>query len=187
MATSLRERRMESEWLLLTRLMEVNPHIMRTAKRARDAFYVHLCETPGWIADPSGPVVVREHWVEYRFPRYYPALPVEAYCRRIPFHPNAHPVNGFLCLWADYAPSRSIHDAVVTTRAVLAHQAVNRDAQHCMQPLAFDCEPLTIAELNVPETCRTAASTPARQGRPRLTSIPDESVNTQDALAISHS
>ncbi|WP_446743872.1 ubiquitin-conjugating enzyme E2 variant [Silvibacterium acidisoli] len=187
MNPTLRERRMQSEWLLLTKLAESNPEIIDSLDRTPDAFRVHLSNTPGWIAVEDRPVLQSEHWIEYLFPRYYPTLPLEAYCRRPAFHPNIHPETGFLCLWEDYLPNRSMLDAVVTTRAVLAHQAMNRSAQHCMQPAAFHCDPLEIPALCVPESCRTMQGTLQGQRRSRLTSIPDESGNLQDSLAISHS
>ncbi|AEU36273.1 ubiquitin-conjugating enzyme E2 variant [Granulicella mallensis] len=187
MGMTLRERRMQSEWLLLTRLAEANPTILRTINRTPDAFHVHLSETPGWVADETGPIALQEHWVDYVFPRYYPTLPLEAYCRRAPFHPNAHPGTGFLCLWTDYTPNRSILDAVVTTRAVLAHQAVNRDMRHCMQPSAFHSERLPLSALNVPEDCRAGMSVPLNQRRLRLTPVQDDQVHPQSSLAISHS
>jgi ubiquitin-protein ligase len=187
MNPTLRERRMQSEWLLLTKLAEANPEIIGSIDRTSDAFNILFSETPGWIADASGPLVTREHWVKYLFPRYYPALPLEAYCQQPAFHPNIHPETGFLCLWVDYIPRRSIMDAVVTTRAMLAHQAMNRDTQHCMQPAAFHCEPLAMPALNIPENCRTTSCAISNQRRSRLTSIPDESGDLQGSLAISHS
>lgn len=187
MNPTLRERRMQSEWLLLTKLVEANPEIIDSIDRTDDAFHVHFSETPGWVTGTSGPTMRNEHWIEYLFPRYYPTLPLEAYCQRPAFHPNIHPETGFLCLWEDYLPNRSILEAVVTTRAVLAHQAMNRNAQHCMQPDAFDCEPLAMQALKIPESCRAVPSTLPGQRRSRLTSIPDESGDLQDSLAISHS
>jgi hypothetical protein len=185
MSNSLRERRMQSEWLLLLQLAEANPEILVRVEREPDAFLVQLAETPGWVAGEDRPVVVREHLIRYVFPRYYPALPLEAYCRRAPLHPNAHPENGFLCLWVDYAPNRSIVDALLITRAMLAHRASNRSEQHCMQPAAHDLGPLVLPELKVPEGCRTAAGAPGGR-RTRLTSIQDDNAHPQSALAISH-
>jgi ubiquitin-protein ligase len=178
---------MQSEWLLLRKLAEANPEIISSIDRTADAFYVHFSDTPGWITNADSPVVMREHWIEYLFPRYYPSLPPEAYCRRPAFHPNVHPETGFVCLWVDYLSKRSIVDAVVTTRAVLSHQAMNLDAQHCMQPGAFNCKPLATPPLNIPESCRTAPGTLPNQRRSRLTSIPEESGDLQGSLAISHS
>ena len=186
MSSSLRERRMQSEWTLLLRLAEANPGILARVDKETDSFLVDFTETPGWVCGETRPTVSREHTVRYQFPRYYPTLPPEAYCRRAPLHPNAHPASGFLCLWVDYLPNRSIIDALVTTRAVLAHQAINRNAQHCMQPEAPDLDPLSIPELKVPEDCRIPIGRPGRQRRPRLTSIQDDIAHPQSDLAISY-
>lgn len=134
---TLRDRRIENEWLSLCALAQDNPSIIVSTHRALSEFTVSLQNSPAWVAGAEGPVLKTDHCVRYRFPAYYPHLPVEAWFAVPVFHPNVDPLNGFACLWRDHYPTRTVIDAIVITRALIAHQTRNSHPLHIMQPDAL--------------------------------------------------
>lgn len=164
---STRERRIEEEWGLLELLARANPETLRIEKRGEE-FCVQLENSPAWIGSLDEHVVATAHEVRYLFPRYYPALPLEAFFKVPIFHPNVDPVTGFACLWLDYRSHLNIVDAIVITRALMAFQTVNRERVHVMQPDALDqCDPLATTSLVIPDECRSWSSLQP-SGRRRL-------------------
>ena len=155
---STRKRRIEEEWRLLEALARANPETLRIEKSGEE-FCVQLANSPAWLGNLDEHVVATAHEVGYSFPRYYPALPLEAYFKVPIFHPNVDPVTGFACLWLDYRPHLNIVDGIVVTRALMAFQTVNRQPEHLMQPDALDqCEPLATTPLVIPHECRSWSS-----------------------------
>jgi ubiquitin-protein ligase len=164
---STRARRIEAEWELLEALARTNPETLRIQKRGEE-FCVQFENSPAWMGNRDEHVIGTAHEVRYCFPRYYPALPLEAFFRVPIFHPNVDPVTGFACLWLDYRPRLNIVDAIVITCAMMAFQTVNRERDHVMQPDALDqCEPLATTPLVIPEECRSWSSLQS-SGRRRL-------------------
>ncbi len=140
---SLYERRVEQEWKLLGRLAERNPGIVEVAARRRradgDEFEVVLHKTAGIVGwRGAEPVVEHSHRVIFRFPRFFPAVPLEANLVRPVFHPNVNPATGFVCLWTRTSPGDTVLEAVRRLQRVVAWAAVNSDPEHLMQPQAAE-------------------------------------------------
>jgi hypothetical protein len=164
---STRKHRIVAEWELLQTLARANPETLRIQKKGEE-FCVQFENSPAWMGNQAEHVIQTTHEVGYRFPRYYPALPLEAFFKVPIFHPNVDPITGFACLWLDYRPLMNIVDAIVVTRAIMAFQTVNREQDHLMQPDALDqCEPLATTPLVIPEACRGWSSLQP-MGRRRL-------------------
>ncbi|HLJ88270.1 MAG TPA: hypothetical protein VKZ53_15735 [Candidatus Angelobacter sp.] len=51
---TLRERRIENEWLILSELAKSNPEIVPSVERTSDAFTVQLQDSPAWMPRPNG-------------------------------------------------------------------------------------------------------------------------------------
>jgi ubiquitin-protein ligase len=164
---SLRARRMDAEWELLELLAAANPCVLTRIARGMDEFRVQLEESPAWLGAQEQRWMETNHAVRFVFPRYYPALPVEAYLDRAVLHPNVDPANGFVCLWREYRSSRTIVDAVVILRSVLCWEAVNDAPEHRMQDLG-GLPVLKKRNLTIPKECRPLLC--ARGERQRLES-----------------
>src|SRR5579863_2462219 len=132
-AMTLRHRRIDAEWELLVELAAANPDTLVSTTRCPDEFRVLMRQSPAWIGTSAAPRVEAGHSLRFVFPRFYPTLPLEAYFARPIFHVNVDPANGFVCLWPDYRPSRTIVDAILITRSIMAYKTANWDPVHRMQ------------------------------------------------------
>jgi len=170
----IRGRRIENEWRLLAGLAQSNPLLVGDLHRndgpARDEFHFRLRGSGALSADAGEPVISRTHDVLIRFPRYFPAVPMELELTTPVFHPNVHPETGFVCLWNRYRPGDSVVEAVARLQRVIAWELYNLDADQVMQPEAvrwleaghpgFDlplpytpvAAPESLAPLNVPRS-----------------------------------
>lgn len=139
MSASLRERRIEQEWLLLQELAAANPGLLEILDRRKLAdsedFQLLLHETEGIPAQDSG-TRVRSHQVRLSFPRFYPAAPLEAYLTQPVKHPNVDPRNGFVCLWTKHAGRETVVEALRRLQEVIVWKRMNLDNDHLMQPEA---------------------------------------------------
>ena len=130
----LRTRRIDNEWRFLVALTEENPALLNTPQWQGDDFLIELTGTPALISDSKGVKLCTTHKARFEFSRYYPAVPIEAYLTQSVLHPNAHPTNGFVCLWDQRAAGDAIIEAVGQLRRVISWQLVNNSSDHLMQP-----------------------------------------------------
>jgi ubiquitin-protein ligase len=139
LSASLRERRIEQEWLLLQELAAANPGLLEVLDRRKLAdsedFQLLLHETEGIPAEDSS-TRVRSHQVRLSFPRFYPAAPLEAYLAQPVKHPNVDPRNGFVCLWTKHAGRETVVEALRRLQEVIVWKRMNLDNDHLMQPAA---------------------------------------------------
>ena len=166
---NLRERRIANELAMLKALAECNPDVLRIHTSTLDEFDVTLRSTTGIVQTVDGLIERSEHRMTFRFPRYFPSLPVEAYFRDPVFHPNVDPINGFACLWLEPNLRHNVLDALRIAQALITFRTQNLDPRHIVQPEAVSASnPLPFIrltcspdwELLVPSRTR---STPARR------------------------
>lgn len=141
----IRERRIRQEWDWLRRAAELNPGDLVLPGSHGEP--VLLPRTPCYSPDgtPSHGIAVR-----FRFPRYYPSVPMEAYLDTPVLHPNVHPENGFVCLWDMRQEGASLVEAVLQLQRVVAWHLYNLSPDHLMQPEAGRLPPLDYRPLAVP-------------------------------------
>jgi hypothetical protein len=139
--STLYERRVEQEWRLLQSLAAVNPGLIEVLERSLDqgnivlAFNLHKTEA---LRGNSGGLTVQDsHRVSVHFPRFFPAVPLEASLAEPIFHPNVNPESGFVCLWSRFSAGDTIVQAVSQLQAILTWQLVNEQPDHVMQPIAL--------------------------------------------------
>lgn len=168
---SLRVRRINAEWKLLAALAEANPDSFSAISREDDGVRIVMRQSPSWIATSGGPRVHTEHALRFVYPRFYPALPLEAYFAHPILHINVDPTTGFACLWHSYRPSQTIIDAILVIRSIISHGTANLDPIHRMRTdvleLPDELSELPMPTLMIPESCRISSFHP-RSGRQRL-------------------
>jgi ubiquitin-protein ligase len=181
----MRARRLDNEWQAVTRLAECNPGVVcaveRITREAREIFQLRLCQSAGVSLSPAEKHIAWDHGLQLRFPRFYPAVPLEAYLDNPVFHPNVDPATGFICLWERTSPGDNSLEAVRRVQAILAWKMFNLETVHVMQPEAAEWL-ATQAEFTLPlghTTIRTplewqmerfVCKAPAASGRRRLSS-----------------
>jgi len=178
---NLRNRRMEIEWQFLEALADANRTTFASITRSLNEFRVILRESPAWVGKGKERHIETEHALRYVYPRYYPALPLEAYFVRPVSHINIDPVTGFICLWKDYRLGQTIVNAILITRAIMAWKAANWDPEHCMQQA--ESSPLSIPTLTIPASCLPLLS--RRISRQRLSSELDGYTPQESDFAFS--
>ena len=182
MSLSVRARRLANEWEFLTRLAGHNPGVVEAAQRKTqpdaDLFHVVLHRTSALsLGNPPTLWEKASHAAWFRYPEYYPSVPIEAFLSTPVFHPNVHPETGFVCLWNRFSPGDTILEAVRQLQRVITWELANSNAEHVMQPealrwipnvpLPLGCEPVCVpAELRLE---RTYARKPSAARRQRLT------------------
>jgi hypothetical protein len=174
-----RRERVQSELKLIEKLCALNPGLIklhalspRTAAESDTACRIcfFLRQTPAPFRTPVGAMEWRpDHSIEARLDRWFPAVPLEIYTKEPPFHPNISADDGFVCLWADYDPRRTIVDGIVALRNVLTCNAINPASVHLMQAEALEavarCCPPAFPKLRLPEREMRAGATAARISR----------------------
>lgn len=170
----IRGRRVGNEWRLLTELARGNPALVGELRRnhgpALDELAFRLRGSGALRLAAGRPVIGETHDVLIRFPRYFPAVPMEVELAAPVFHPNVHPETGFVCLWNRYRAGDSVVEAVARLQRVITWELYNLDADQVMQPEAvrwleaghpeFDlplpytpvAAPESLAPLNVPRS-----------------------------------
>ncbi|HTR36640.1 MAG TPA: hypothetical protein VMH80_12100 [Bryobacteraceae bacterium] len=177
MSAGVRARRLDNEWAYLARLVVHNPGVLEAVRREKqpdaEVFHVALNRTSALsLGRPT--VVLASHQVVFRYPEYYPSVPIEAFLATPVFHPNVHPETGFVCLWSRHSPGDTILEAVRQLQRVITWELKNSDAEHVMQRDALSwvpdvALPLAYQPVRVPvelQLERTYAAKPA--GRHRL-------------------
>jgi ubiquitin-protein ligase len=141
LVSSPRDRRIDNEWALLAELARANPDSLHDLSRSRDAaadfFRVTLHRTTALTGTPPHLQRVDAHVVEFRFPAWFPAVPIEAFLAVPVFHPNVHPDNGFVCLWTRGSTGDTIVTALVRLQNVIGWRLHNASPDHLMQPAAL--------------------------------------------------
>lgn len=180
----LRNRRMDAEWQLLQALANANPATFAEILRLEEGFRCTMQLSPAWVKHGSERRVETEHVLRYVYPRYYPSLPLEGYFVRPIVHLNVDPATGFACLWQEYRPAQTIIDAILITRAIMAHRVANQGSLHQMQPDAGELCELPMPPLALPAECRPAW--PGKSGgRRRLSSEFNEEAPRETTFAFS--
>jgi len=156
---------------MLRALAEANPDTFAAISRGENEFRVVIQQSPAWVETGSELAVDTEHSLRFVYPRLYPALPLEAYFIRSILHVNVDPATGFVCLWRSYRPDRTIVDALIVTRSIMANRTANWDPIHRMRAdslaLRQGAQVLAMPELLIPDNCRVSSFQP-RPGRQRL-------------------
>jgi len=134
---SLRDRRIEQEWLLLGKLAATNPTIVEVVRRRRLAdsedFEVRLHQTDGIPVGGEVESRIHSHEVRLSFPRFYPTSPLEAYLGKPLVHPNIDPENGFVCLWTRHGTRETVVEALRRLQEVISWKSFNLGTEHLMQ------------------------------------------------------
>jgi hypothetical protein len=138
MTPATRARRLDNEWQAVCRLAALNPNALilleRRSGTVPEVFSFQLRQTEGLRIPPPANATASTHACELRFPRFYPAVPLEAYLHEPVFHPNIDPVNGFLCLWERTSPGDTATDAICRVQAMVVWKMFNLEGIHVMQP-----------------------------------------------------
>jgi hypothetical protein len=142
MFPELSARRIENEWEVLNLLNQWNPgrlEILSRRQNGRDVvFNLILHRTSGILHRRRAPqIIAGSHPAIIRFPRFFPCVPIEAALTQPVFHPNVHPLTGFVCLWNRFAPGDTIVEALAHLQQIIAWGALNLAADHVMQPEAI--------------------------------------------------
>jgi hypothetical protein len=160
--TSLRDRRLENEWALLLKLCEMNHgHVGAPCRKPdgeADEFSITLNHTGALVRNSCGLRVEQRHMVRFRYPRFYPAVSIEAYISPPVFHPNVHPESGFVCLWDRYAAGDSILEAIRQLQRVITWALMNSEARHLLQPDALIWHRDAGRATELPLDCKAIAS-----------------------------
>ncbi len=141
----------------------VSPTRLSAPSRTEEGLCFTLRGAPSLATQPEGarpghPLdwsssIRSEHTVSIHFPRYFPAMPIEAFVREPVFHPNAHPDTGFLCLWSVHRVAHNVLNSIARVVAVLAWHLRSREPEHVMQPAAqrwFDSLDPAVGEALLP-------------------------------------
>ena len=110
--------------------------------------------TTGLVNTPAGLAPLTEHVADLHFPRFFPAIPIEAYLRRPVFHPNVDPANGFVCLWGRFSPGDTVITAALYLQQIIAWRAWNLSAEHVIQSDAAAWHAGGAAGHSLPLPCR---------------------------------
>jgi hypothetical protein len=147
----MRKRRVANEKRFLDLLAAANPGGLAVdgweQRDGGDMVRVTLLDTPAYLREGG---VVRRHELLLVLPEYFPSTPIEAYLERPVAHPNVHPVNGFVCLWASHAPGDTVVEALLQTQRVITWQLSNPNPEHRMQPEWEALAPLPYSPLTPP-------------------------------------
>jgi len=150
MSGGVRARRLDHEWTYVARLVEHNPGVLEAVQRERqpdaDLFRVVLHRTAALsLGQPRA--ILTTHEVAFRYPEYYPSVPIEAFLAQPVFHPNVHPETGFVCLWNRHSAGDTILEAVRQLQRVITWELKNDNAEHLMQPDALRWVPVVALPL----------------------------------------
>jgi hypothetical protein len=132
-----RLQRIENEWTLLQRMAEANPASLVLKDRGADEFLLELRGTPAPVSNCDPPGFCRDHTLRFSFARFFPTMPIEAYLIHPVFHPNIHPVSGFVCLWGRSSVADTVIEALCQLQSVMTYAVFNDSSEHVMQPEAL--------------------------------------------------
>jgi ubiquitin-protein ligase len=164
MLATVSERRIANEWTDAQHLQACNTDVIRLGPTRNDGddtlFTLTLRRTNALLRTPDGLTLHDEHTATLKLPRFFPAVPIEAYLDVPVFHPNVDPRSGFVCLWDRYSPGDTVIDTILRLQSMLSWSALNLRAEHVLQPDAAAWHsagaagfllPLAAAELHLPD------------------------------------
>ena len=171
--SNVRVRRIQNEWKLLQELASRNPGTLEVLERGvgptGEFFRVRLYQTAspikaqGCIA--KGCIQLSEsHLIEFVFPRFFPAIPIEAMLQVPVFHPNVDPDNGFVCLWTRTCAGDTILEAATRIQRIIAWDLVNFAPDHLIQPDAVDWYQNAVRTIALPCTFQPLVSDQLLEG-----------------------
>jgi hypothetical protein len=142
MTQGVRARRLDREWELLAALAGHNPGVLelvgRESQPESEVFRVILHRTSALSLTQSPRVMESaSHRAWFRYPAYFPSVPIEGFLDEPVFHPNVHPENGFVCLWSRFSPGDTIIEALRQLQRIVTWELWNGRAEHVMQPEAL--------------------------------------------------
>jgi ubiquitin-protein ligase len=171
---SLRQRRIESEWILLSNLQTANANVLSIAGREttplQDIFHLVLTETNALMRSHNGLQIQSAHKVRVCFPRFFPSVPSETYLEVPVFHPNVDPENGYVCLWARFSIDNNIVKALQILQAVISWHAFNWQTDHLIQADAkawYDSAPPDICRIPLEYTALLAPASAKHSREPQ--------------------
>ncbi len=156
---SIRERRVESEWHTLLKIVSHNVGVVtvlgRNSIAGVDRFQIELRRSGGLLRVNGVPAEVDTYGAAIEFPDFFPAVPMQVFLPRPLLHPNVQPVTGFVCLWDQTSPGDSVIEALQRLQLIASWKMFNDSPDHLMQPEAFDLYPsrqaLHIERIRLPE------------------------------------
>jgi len=136
------QRRIEQEWQLLQALAERNREALQDCKHDIGAdgsiLRFKLLQTQALVEEGGQLRIEEQHRVNIHFPRFFPAVPLEASLLPPVFHPNVHPETGFVCLWSRFSSGDTVVEAVAQLQRVISWELWNQEPDHVMQPKALE-------------------------------------------------
>ena len=181
---TFQERRIANEWEFIERLATRNSELLSQPTRKLGpngaVFEFTLFGTEALTGSAPTLTLRSEHAVSLQFGPFFPAVPVETFVLDPVFHPNAHPMNGFVCLWDRYSAGDSSLDAIFKLQRVLAWELYSTHADQVLNPDALEWLnrmdlPLRYSRLQVPpeleSECGYRGLRPPKIRRVRLSSI----------------
>lgn len=137
-------RRVEAEWADFNSLVSLNiarfGDIGRRQSGIEVDFVFDLLKTPSFVRSSQQPAaleVIETHSVKIRFPRFFPAVPMEVRVLSFPVHPNIDPLNGYICLWAEHHPLNTVGDSLWLLEGMLTWRICNEEDAPNLQPEAY--------------------------------------------------
>jgi ubiquitin-protein ligase len=134
---SLRDRRIENEWILVQQLAEKNIGVLASHKWDKgpdgDRFHVRLEQTNGLVHSGSTVSQSSSHEVVLLFPRFFPSVPIEAKLLVPVFHPNVEPATGFVCLWERFWSGDTTVHSVRRLQRIISWDMFNTESHQIMQ------------------------------------------------------
>lgn len=131
------ERRLQAEWDLLQQLAQLNPERLVDISSEDRTFRLILLDTPARLLGSPNGELISSHNVRATYPAFFPSTPLELYVDQAFFHPNVHPITGFVCVWDRHRIENTIEAALHKLVAMMSGRLYNREASHVMQPEAF--------------------------------------------------
>jgi len=162
----LRHQRIENEWTVLGQMAAANPSRLLIEKRCGDQFLLTLHETAAPIVEDREIKLVSDHELRISFARFFPAMPLEVYLTRPVFHPNVHPVTGFVCLWSRFSQTDTVVEAVCRLQRILSYSVFSEAQDDVMQPDALDWATNAERGVEFPLPCISLAKPPSWREEP---------------------
>jgi hypothetical protein len=157
----LRRQRIENEWTILGQMAAANSPRLEVKIRCQDEFLLVLHETPAPIVQDGEIKLASEHELRISFARFFPAVPLEVYLTRPVFHPNVHPVTGFVCLWGSFSQTDTVVEGFCRLQPILTYSVFSDSLDDVMQPEALAWATNTERGVALPLTCVSLVKPPS--------------------------
>src|SRR5207245_2306516 len=127
----LRSRRIRNEWDLVKKIRQINREgfdvLGHETGVTEDLFRLVLHQTSG-ILKRNEFCLISSHQVAFRFPRFYPSVPIEAALSVPVFHPNVDSHTGFVCLWDKFSSGDTILEALSQVQRIISWELYDLNA-----------------------------------------------------------